>query len=1049
MKMMQMVKGFINYKNTIIQQDNVYENNKLLDEYLKGIFDEIDELFEDEAYELIQEKLNSIYAKKRDRLSDYAEKNILKYNCLLALVNDNEERLNLYLKELEQYGQSKEYLQVEYNICIFKNDNKLFSKLKDKWIKANVEDGVIQEKEVKFLFLTSQYDEIIKSYNNDSFLDKDLFKFFIGKAFIQLNKFQEGQKVLYDIKENDEEYKLTYILSKIIPILTEPRYIGECNKEEKEVINECYDELECIDTSKFNKRLIKIFTYYKLQIMLLKDKKEALEFSCNVLQDFDDDLDLSVLKVDILYINNKLDNANEICDYIMDKFNDYLNHINTIINVKMALDKWDEIVKIFNSHKEELEYNECCFYAYGLALVNIYGYEAGGKIIDKDRKTEGVITNILLAKVNIKDNQKCETYLDKAAIMVNDEKLLLIDIATIYESIGKIMKGVSILEEHAYFDIRIFKRYIAIVLKCKIEKKYEKIIEIYRKHYFEVNNEYVDSNIYGICIEKALFRMAYHMAHKIFLSKGNLYWRNHYVRMKLHNKELSELREVASVLEFSEESSYLITAAEVNAKLGQLERAEELVYKAIYKLDSLDVESAIRIGNLMLSNNSNKDVKDIIDDEETRKVVLDDVIILQSEFGEILNICLNTEVYFRQNEVKFGCLHIKESEDLWLDILGCKKNDMVEYKGIKFNIVEIINKYNYIARLCFGERLANNIENIKQIEIKEENGILQLEKLKLQLSESNNEQEKLIDSYMNEELEVGIPINIISGDIIRVEQVIEFLLANKDYRFRAGIPKTIQKKQKVVLTTISIIILYKYKILDEFIEYFDVYISQSMIITLEDLIQKLISKLGQMESYLHLIDERIVLNEISEIDKKDRIKKYKNLHKILSKCNIISKDISRSEFITFPEHAIYLPDIEALEIAKNLQAIIVVDDIFTMKLFSFVVGGNISNVSGFFNSILFEDFEKWWDILKSLIKGKYEYTFDYQSLAILILFYNADSPHKIKKFKKMIKLILNNDINGFYKNNLQILCDRAKETGIIGIKIDMILHEINLKDYVE
>lgn len=1049
MKMMQIIKGAINFKNTIIQQDKVYENTKLLDDYFKEIFSEIDELFEQESYELIQEKLDTIYAKKQDRLSDYAEKNILKYNCLLALVNDNEGKLNLYLKQLSQYGQSEEYLQVEYNICIFKKDNELFEQLKCKWIQAELETSLIQEKEVKFLFLTSQYDEIIKRYNNENFIDKDLFIFFIGKAFIQLENFEEGQKVLHDIKDKDDEYKLTYVLSKTIPILMKPRYIGECNKEEREIIQECYKELESIDDSKFSRRLMKIFTYYKLQVTLLKDKKESLELVSDIYRDFNDDLDLSILKVDILFINNKLDDANEICDYAMQQFDNYLNHINTIINVKLALEKWNEIIKIFNLHKEELEYNECCFYAYGLAIVNIYGYEVGERIIEKDKKTEGAITNILLAKVYINDNQKCQRYLDKAITMVNNEKLLLIDISIIYESIGEITKSISVLEDYMYLDIRMFKRYIAIVLKYKTETKYNKIIEIHRKYYFNINNEYIDSNVYGLCIEKTMYRLAYYISHKMFESKGNLFWRNQYVRMKLHNKEWNQLKELTSVLEFSEDASYLITAAEVNAKFGQLERAEELVYKAIYKLDRVDIESAIRIGNLMLANKSNKDINDTVDDEVARKVIVDDVIILQNEYGEKLCICLNNEIYFRGNEVRFGCLHINQSDDLWLDILGCKKNDIIEYNGTKFSIFEIVNKYDYVARLCFEERLSNNVEGIKQIAIEEKNGTLQLENLKLQMRESNIQQEKLIDSYMNEKLEGIIPINIIAGEITRLEQLIEFLLVNKEYRFRTGISKLSENKCKVVLTTISIIVLNKYGILDDFIKYFDVYVSQSMIITFEDLIQNLISKLGQMESYLHLIDEQVILNEISEKDKKDRIKKYKNIHRLLLTCNIISKDISKSEFITFPEHAIYLPDIEALEIAKSLQATIFVDDIFTMKLFSFEVGDNISNISGFLNSVLFEDFEKYWGILKSLIKGKYEYTFNYEALARLIFNFDIYSPHRVKKFKKIVKMILRNDINGFYKDNLKTLCKRARKMGILRTKIDIILEEISLDEDIE
>lgn len=1052
MKMMQSIKGFFIKGNTIIQQ--LYKNEKLIDEYMGKVFEEIDELFEKQEYEIIEEKINDIYRKKQDRLSDKLEIRLLKYNCLLALVRNQNKKLDKLVSELRQYGENtEEFVMVKFNIAIFNKDNNLFNKLKLNWEKDGTSKEVINNNEIKFLYLTNQYEVLINKFNDEEYLTNPEFRIYVAKALSGINKFEEAKKILEKIKEDDDKSRLEYVMCLIKPILIKPRYLAESTNEEKLIFNECLKIMERIEITRLNKSQLKLFNYYKLQILLFNNKKLALYEIDNISEQFYNGIEFLVLKINIYNINCKYEKANEICDLLLERLvdeEDIISCIESIVNIKLLIKKWDDIIEIYNKYRKNISENQFVFYAYGISLIELYGEEHSSKIIEKECKTRGVLISLVFAMSNIKIPDKCEMYLSKAVNFVEKHDLILLDIIKVYEEIGKYQSVIDILEENYEYDIRFFKKYISIVINKNIDNKYRNVLEVYRKNYSSQYNEYVDTNVYLICVKNKNYRYAYYIASKLFKYKGNSYWKNEYVRMKLVNKEFSNLKQLAEELNSESDPKILITAGEAFLKLGEIDRAEDLVYKIAYNLENIDISCAIRITNLLLESSKTKGTEINSFDEQSKKAELNDIVILEDNLGGRLRICLNKEICYRSNTFKFGCLHIDEKCDLWIDLLGSKVNDTIEYKSEEYRIIEIVNKINYIGRICFEKRVTDNIENIETIKIGSDDDLADLKK---KLKERNDAMQKYVDLYINKTNNTGlpIPINIISHEILKLEEVIEYLLVNNDTRFITGIPYIFNKGDNIVLTVLTVIFLHKYELLDDFIKYYNVYIPSSMISIFEDIINDLIMNFDKHESYLYYIEDNIIFDKKDESYKKIRIKKYKKILECLKQGTIISMNFSESILLDIPEEFLFTPDIEALEIAKKENMIVFVEDKFLYSICSQLYNIPVTNTAGFINAILFNDFKRFWSIVEKLIKGKYEYFFDYKTLALFILNYRLESKKSIKNFNNIISFILENDLEGFYRENLKNVCKQVfylKLYPVMKDKVDIIMNKVNKLDNI-
>ncbi|MFQ4261379.1 hypothetical protein C3P07_19540, partial [Clostridioides difficile] len=512
--------------------------------------------------------------------------------------------------------------------------------------------------------------------------------------------------------------------------------------------------------------------------------------------------------------------------------------------------------------------------------------------------------------------------------------------------------------------------------------------EIYIKFYSDIYNEYIEKCMYSIYLKKELYKGAYFVAKKSFEKSKKIDWANELAKMKLVNEELDNLKEFADMLNNEKEPLYLITASELYLKLGDTVKARELSYKVAFNINNIDVNFANRIGNVLLkSKNQNLSVlkKNM---EEIKLVESDYVVILRTDKNKFLKVCLNKEVFYRISDIRFGCVHINTNEDLWINLLGSKVGDEIYFKQEKYIIIEIINKYNFLTRLCLEIRCKEKDSSIKSFSIKEND--LKDNKnneLMVELQKDLDLFYKRIDIYLgkNEQMEsFGAPINYLFSDLERINDTIDYLLLSKDLYFKAGIPNYVEKDRKVVLTMVTTLLLSKFNLLDEFMNYYNVYVPKRLVEDIENVLNDLTSNFNNKEISLYLIEGKIKISEKDQKYKKSELKNFSDIRNSLKKGIIISKDIYLKDFINLPKNAIGTSDIEAFEISNKEDAFIFIDDKFTSLYYSCYYRKDTSNIAGFINSSMFGNFNKYWKIAKQLIESRYEYFFNESYLRRII-----------------------------------------------------------------
>ena len=478
--------------------------------------------------------------------------------------------------------------------------------------------------------------------------------------------------------------------------------------------------------------------------------------------------------------------------------------------------------------------------------------------------------------------------------------------------------------------------------------------------------------------------------------------------------------------------------------MGDNKKSKELCFKILYNLNLEDVpiEYAIRIGNLLISIGRSK-LCDQKNQENNDIVSVGNVVILKNE-NKTLKICINEEEEYKSDEYRMGCLHISDTNVLKAELSLNNLGNTVMYKDETYIISEIVDKYSYIAGLCWNIRLKNNKKDIEIIKLDKE-----LKNLKQVLTISNANLHNNIDIYMNELNGIGAPINFIAGNINKISDTIYYLLMKDKYKFLAGDYSHTCKNDKVILSTVSALFLNQYDILEDFINYYQVFVPSRLILILENEVCNLNTNFEYMDSYISVIDDKLFRDEKNREQKKNRVNKYLKMIKLLKKCKIINMDISKNELIDFPQNILYSSDIEAFEMAKDRKITIFIDDLFTSRLFYLtsyykIYLPGISNSAGFIFNQLKVNFEKYYVIFHELLINGYESMLDINSIYNLILIWKIDLPEYIKKFEDIIIYLVKIGYTIYLQNCCSVFhAIRLYSIYEMKIKIDIILDILN------
>ncbi len=1049
MNLIQRISSILNIGNTFNQKINCYENEEIVEEYFRDKFKEFDKYLNDDDIDSLENSINNLEDKK-ENYPENVEKKILKYRAYIYLKKDDTQELDRIIKKLEKIKNSKKELQeIKLNIAIVQDNEELFIKLKDEWIKDKKSSDLVKENEIKFLFFTGKYSDTIDEFDYEKYKDNSEILDMLGESLTEEKRYEESEHILSLIKNNSDKYNLAYIVNKVKKYFDGVSYISDVKNID--MLKEYINELDSINKNNLYKPQQELVNLIYLQLYYFVDSKEAEELLNKLRINNENDFCLNSVGIDILEKNNKLEKAKELALLAVESnINELI--LNKLLRVLYRLGKWEELKDIYSANKSNIDDKYgFCMYFYGLSLKNLYGEECTLKILEKELDHENIMHLLLLAHLNEKNLDICNEYLGKICMKVDEDDLILIDVCNIYLQLNDYQRAYKCVLTGSKKNKEFFKKLIEVTLKGKMKCNYYTLIDIHIKNYSEEINSYIDTNMYYISIESNNYRYAYYIAEKLYEDMGNEQWTNEYIRMKLINDDYDNLDIMVKEIEHINKSEYIVTAAEVYCYLEEYQRADTLCYKAFYFLNESNNQEdiLIRINRISL-----KIVDDVQYYEDNDKVSFDDVIIL-SHINDIIKICLNREKCYQTNEVRMDEInHIKTNNQMWIEIIGKQKGDIIKIGGDEYRINDIVNKKNYMYRKCFTAMIDDAEKSeFKGISINIDSSDEEpnFDEVKKVIKSSNERLQNLINMYIKPSEDIGIPIPIycIRNEMESVKDIMESLMYSSTEGIVAGNPTMIEKGEKVVLSFLSAILLEDNNLLDDFLRYYDVYIGSRLIKELDDIIKKLISKFNKEDISLYLINNELIYDKKDEKYKKMRIEYYQNIIKKLNNsAHIIEKNIFSSELLRMSEIVVKSTDIESLEIAKDIKATLFIEDSFNVLLDKVIYSDiHISNTGGFISINLCENYEKYICFAEKFLKAKYRYVLNLKSILYLFIFRSIYNKKNRDKFKYFISLLLKNDIDKYYYSILKHIClittFKSKQYVCYKEKIDIIMNAIN------
>lgn len=1028
---------------------NIYINSnyELIEEALKSTFNKLDELLSNRCTEEAEEILDNILIKKQGKLNDYTERQILKYRALCNLERKNFSKVQENINQLLVYGENtEELLMVKFNLAIYKKDDDLFIESKQIMKHLNFNESDINGWEIIFLYKTDQYDKILDNYYKKDFTLNMEGKLYVAKTFDYYGEYEKGEILFEEIREKDDNYFLEYIAHKINCTLRKKNYVS-CSEVEKKEFKTCLNMLDSIEVQNLNNNYKLLLIKCKLNILIFLNEKEAMD----IVKEYEyiDDLELNLLKLKIYNLNYEEKKAIKLEKELLNKKEDCNTEIiiDCIIRSQYFRKSWEDIKNTFDKYKDTCNFSEFSIFAYGKSLIEIYGEEGARIIFEKEWYYKSPLTSFIKSQMHKKDIEKRTKFLEETLEQTEVDDLLRLDVINEYDSLEEYEKCISILEDNGLKNEMFFEKYLYIILKYQLESKFKQALKIYKLYYIKTNNIKIASCIFRICCHIKKFRRAYYISQKLYFDTNDIFWENEYARMKLYIKEvenLNELKSIAEDLYISSKPEYIMTAAEIYFLMGNNKKSKELCFNILYNLnlEDIPIEYATRIGNLLMNIGRGKFFEQ--NEQENNCIVSSGNVVILENDNKILKICINEEEEYKNDEYRIGCLHISDSNILKAELNLNTIGNKVIFENETYIIKQIIDKYSYISGLCWGIRLKNNIEPIETIELDEE-----LKNLKQVLAISNENMRDNIDIYMNESNGIGVPINFIAENINKVSGTIYYLLINKEYKFLAGVCANTNKNDKVILSTVSALFLNQYDILEDFINYYQVFIPSKLIEILKNEVRNLNTNFEYMELSISIVENQLFRDEKSIEQKRNGVNRYIKMIELLNKCEVIDMDISKNELIDLPQNIIYSSDIEAFEIAKDKKITIFIDDLFTSRLFYFTnyykaYLPGISNSAGFIFNQLKVNFEKYYIIFHELFINGYENMVDVYNIYKLILIWKIDLTEYIKKFEEIIRHLVEIGYREYLQNCCRVFHSmRFYSIYEMKIKIDIILNILN------
>ena len=527
-------------------------------------------------------------------------------------------------------------------------------------------------------------------------------------------------------------------------------------------------------------------------------------------------------------------------------------------------------------------------------------------------------------------------------------------------------------------------------------KKLEEIANTLEKENIDINYLYGVINQNKGYILKAI--EYYKMSYRLKSNKRALY---NYIRISIetNNKIDENIFPKINEIQDYKEACILVDAYK---HTRNIKKAFELSYFSLYLLGNR-IEKEVYKQFYMLILEENQNLFPVKDNE-----IIDSVIILKNLSNNIIEkYIVEEESYFKEGKNIADLKIIKINNNIVLNLLGKKKEEVVEIGNIKYKIVDIIEKYDYLYKYAF-----NIIKKEENIFISTGGINKSLEELNKIVYEDSKKKQSIIDEYQKDG---KITLACLSKKDYLFEkyiEIMEYLLLSEQILW-AGETIEVNLEEGFVLditTLITLIIINKIDVLTDDICK-KVYISKTLKNEFDYYFENIMLKYNEKEITIGYSEKANNLNNLvlSEKENKNKIKLLASLNEYIKKFNVVDIEFQFDEIVNKDTKSFFDKvqlDLVQISIEKNIPFIC--DEMFIRRLCNqykvvntntnFLINYNINDYSIFMNNLI------------ELAKHNYIFAFYEYEFGKIIKYLMKDFNEENKElFKKLIMQLVDNE----------------------------------------
>ncbi|WP_430509984.1 PIN domain-containing protein [Gottfriedia solisilvae] len=839
-------------------------------------------------------------------------------------------------------------------------------------------------------------------------------------------------------KYNNIIYKYNSLITKYYEFSTDEKYFYCGNTESLEEIKLNVGQLIEL------KRILDYFEdedqmdFWKIVIDLTMsyDQKEALNLLTHIGENIKHNNEIKSIIASVYFTNQMYQEAKEVLIGIWKE-----KSVNTalLFNIHAMEEDWNSIIeKSSLIHQDEHPMVQVLILK---ALYKLKGYEiVKDNIIPLAKKFPNAILllkELLIIVIDANDEFKKNELLEiinKHIVSISDIELnvisqVLFNNKKMLDLRELIANRIEFHEELLYKYFKSFGNFEELSKLTNVA--YERIKELYDKGVkfgallkFKAEIEMISQNWRKAAETLQEYKVIYGL---------DEYTAYYLVISKIQRQEFDALdEEVAYLLSTQVPVNHLLVAS-LKAKQEKWHDAKEISFKTLYlSHDKLSSEILNGFINLYFSN---------LDKEQNqvnlKQVDINSVSILKNESEtRIIAIHQNKDLIKNSGEVKFGCENLFHDDPIALILLSeGSLGDKVELIDGNYEVVEILNIFTYFFRYCLDKLQSDYPEHGYFIALSAPTAEESIEAIKDTMKKITDDKNQLLEGY-NFKVETGLPISYLSGKSYNnyVDTALSLIYKMDQYYYAGEV--SIFKDVEYVLTLSSLTLMAHLGLLDKLEEIKEkCLISTEMIRSVEIGMRESLKKTKLESGTVMLNDEEQLTGYTFSIeDKKATRRFWTSLRLVLSKLENEKVQVEDIDIYDAISKLCLDVDIEAIEMSKKPNRVMVCDDLFIRKInHSITNSSNTTNFIGLLVSEKLISYEELFDIILKLMKFNYLYPINRDILITLSMYINSLKDDKLKKIyfdklKEIFQLMANSNL--YYSEIYKGFLNDAMKVGI-------------------